>query len=1381
MKSSKAGSKLMFALGAVVLAGALLLLVLNAGGRVFAVGTLSLSQGTARQLAPTRPPPLNPPPPRTGYIPLPIDLSHLKGDRMPVRVRSEDLPTKWDWRDQGVVTAVQDQNPCGACYAFASLANFESKLQIDGAGTYDFSENNAKECPWHDPSCGGSNVWEMAGWFSQKGTVLESCDPYVNSDVSCKTSCPYIKTLLDLRFISYEVPDTDVLKGYIQTYGPVYASMYAGAGPGDAWYEEFVNYDGSYTLYYPGTEGPNHAVLIVGWDDDLSHAGGTGGWIVKNSWGPGWGGTCGYGTERGYFTIAYGSASIGKDSSFVYAWQDYDSDGGIMLYDEVGLTLALGYGSTTGWGLCKFILGSNTYVTRVEFYTTDVTTDVDVYIYDGFDGTTLSNLLWSDLDNSFDEAGYHGVAVDPPLGVTNGDDVIAVVKFTNESSEVPIPLDATGPYETQRTYTGPDGSVWDDEGEYGDDVAIRLRTSGVFVTPTSTPTQTPVPIAHVFLPLILKEPALGIWKIGAMARDLYTKDPVSGVGIEFRHFRDNSWIRYGQEQTGADGRVEWNPTENWWAQGPDGTGKWDLQLRVSSLPPEATPASATSDCGGTNCSGYICYDDRLYFEDVSVVDDWTCIANYFDFTFPTPTPTSTSTSTPTPTSTSTPTITPTPTSTPTPTPCSDGYEPDDTWQEAKWIEVNGAAQSHNFHVTNDQDYVKFVAEVDNVYTIRTLNLSAGNDTTLTLYDTNGTTQLAENDDDPDNPPASKMVWLCPTAGTYFVKAAPFGTDIGGCDVTYDLEVLGGLGDIYEPDDTIEDAKPIIIGETQTHSLYPDGDVDMVLFGVKEGRLYALGTSNLALGADTFITVTVNGTVCEETDYYRCVNDDIGPGFLESEVRFVPELDATAVATITKGISGLYGPDKTYDLDLTLLHVDVDKYEPDEIRPKSIAYGEVQEHNFYPADDADKIKFVAKGGHHWAVYTYDLALGVDTYVRVEMDGYNWSNDDWQPGTGVYDSAVCFQAPFEGVATVIITNTQELYNPDSTYKVTIYEQPILEVSSTALDFGTVTEGDPSPPSMEVNINNAGGGDLTWTATEDADWLGVNPSSGTAPSTINVSVNTAGLTAGLYTAPIIIESPLPCVVNAPITVTVTLQVVAPTPTPTVTLTPTDTATPTPTRTSTPTRTPTRTRTPTPTRTSTSTPTPTNTGTATPTPTVTHTPTCPCPWDIYEYDDTWQQAKPIIPGVPQVDHYIYRPGDVDYVRFGVSAPITYTIWTTRTLTFSGEVDTTLTLYDTDGTSQLDYNDFDPDPTHWPFSRITYQFTTPGTYFVKVADYFSRGDCHPDYWYTLVLTNTSLSSSRPEGMADFTPRPQTMYYERTGIFLPLYWKDWDGLGPFRP
>jgi C1A family cysteine protease len=510
MKSDKLGAKLMCALGAAVLIGASLLLVLspaeglvlNVGGRVSAVGPPPPLRGPEPQEAPTPSAPLKPPRSGTGFVPPPIDLSHLKGDRMPQGVSVADVPSAWDWRQQGVVTQVQNQGDCGACYAFASLANIESKLQIDGAGVYDFSENNAKECPWHDPSCGGSNYWEMAGWFSQKGTVQESCDPYVDSDVDCKGACPYIKTLLDWRFISYEVPDPNVLKAYIQTYGPVYTSVYAGDESDEDWWHEFADYDGSYTLYYEGAHDPNHAVLIIGWDDDLSHAGGTGGWIVKNSWGTDWGGTCGYGSEKGYFTIAYGSASIGKNSSFIHDWQDYDPDGGIMYYDEVGLTTGWGCESSkTAWGLCKFIPSSSTYVTRVEFYTTDATTDVDVYIYDDFDGTAPTNLLWSGLDYSFAEAGYHGVAVDPPLVVTGGDDVIAVVKYTNASYEYPIPADSEGPHETQRTYISCDGSSdsWYDLGAgKRDDVAIRLRTSG-------TPPPTPTPyVRRIYLPICLK-------------------------------------------------------------------------------------------------------------------------------------------------------------------------------------------------------------------------------------------------------------------------------------------------------------------------------------------------------------------------------------------------------------------------------------------------------------------------------------------------------------------------------------------------------------------------------------------------------------------------------------------------------------------------------------------------------------------------------------------------------------------------------------------------------------------------------------------------------------------------------------------------------------
>jgi len=83
-------------------------------------------------------------------------------------------------------------------------------------------------------SCVGANAQTVLNWLTKKGTVLETCDPYVASDVSCKSTCPYQKTVIEWRQFNGRVyPDPNVIKAALQTYGPLFTSMYA--GDNDAW------------------------------------------------------------------------------------------------------------------------------------------------------------------------------------------------------------------------------------------------------------------------------------------------------------------------------------------------------------------------------------------------------------------------------------------------------------------------------------------------------------------------------------------------------------------------------------------------------------------------------------------------------------------------------------------------------------------------------------------------------------------------------------------------------------------------------------------------------------------------------------------------------------------------------------------------------------------------------------------------------------------------------------------------------------------------------------------------------------------------------------------------------------------------------------------
>ena len=404
-----------------------------------------------------------------GLRPLPIDLTHIGKVKIE---RLETLPASYDLRTLGKVTPVEDQSPCGTCWAFAATSSLESRILVQESITHDFSEQNIVACCddscYYAITCGsGGNIFNSTNHLSRKGTVSDSDDPYTcpsdcSADPVCNSGLSMSKNVTGLRLVCGD-PDTPAIKNAVYNYGGLYCAMYAS-------FSGFSSYDGSYVLYYTGYEGTNHAVTIVGWDDNMAHSGGYGAWIVKNSWGTGWG-------DSGFFYIAYGSARIGTGASYL-EYKDYDPAETVLHYDDHGLADFAGCSSDTVWSAVRFNCTTIGDLTSVDFWAVDDNMNYDIYIYDNWTAGAPSGLLHSQTGGSLTEAGYYSIPLTSSIPVTPGDEFVVVIKFVCSGYTYPAPIDTCSPIATDKCYLSCDGSSWMHVGQgsaYGWDIGIRAR------------------------------------------------------------------------------------------------------------------------------------------------------------------------------------------------------------------------------------------------------------------------------------------------------------------------------------------------------------------------------------------------------------------------------------------------------------------------------------------------------------------------------------------------------------------------------------------------------------------------------------------------------------------------------------------------------------------------------------------------------------------------------------------------------------------------------------------------------------------------------------------------------------------------------------------
>lgn len=425
------------------------------------------------------------------------------------------LPKEYSSVDQGYTPEVRSQGTLGNCWAHASTACVEISMvknDVIDVEKADISESHLIyyiHRPVEDPLGGTvgdynyaiqNTIYEMfnnGGTIGKSsGTLLSWMGPVLEKDfydydyllenyngtaqVEGLNDVDYAygnKAAIVVETIEVPVGQREEMKKAVMEYGAL----------GIHYYSSSSYFNANYAAQYcPQSESADHAVAIVGWNDDfpkenfLTKPAGDGAWLVRNSWGT-------FHGDEGYFWLSYYDASMSGGRAYKAVSADkYDNN---YQYDRAASDLGYVNGVENGniEAVNIFEIQNDQEVLKaVQFGMQWSRQNFSVQIYknpkNAEDPSTGELLLDQPIQGIRKHTGKYTVDLGQPVEVKAGDKIAVSVTYSSNNPLVcpAAQTETYGAIQSGQSMYSVNGGEWKDCAEEGSgNFAIKLFTSNI--------------------------------------------------------------------------------------------------------------------------------------------------------------------------------------------------------------------------------------------------------------------------------------------------------------------------------------------------------------------------------------------------------------------------------------------------------------------------------------------------------------------------------------------------------------------------------------------------------------------------------------------------------------------------------------------------------------------------------------------------------------------------------------------------------------------------------------------------------------------------------------------------------------------------------------